>query len=216
MNTWVIFVIVCAAIGGLIWFLLRQKKKAKSKYVLTYSVDIPYEKLIEQPFFTPGGITVRSYIPVPDSDLELIERGVRHTITNARHYNPSWPEPNLRDIQFFLIPPHTHNVETDSGSPALIVKYLTMAGTVGTEQTAGTCIGVDGAMFMPGKGPVQDPRYPSVVLAYEEGETKEHASYFEESARNEFEHLDEWTNNREMFKSFAIVGDRHPHFEDWQ
>jgi membrane protein required for beta-lactamase induction len=90
-----------------------------------------------------------------------------------------------------------------------------MNSDVGQVQSAGTCIGVDGSMFIPHKGPVTDPRYPSEVLPYEDGELPAHAQYLEESARNESEHLAEWMNNKTMFHSFAIVGDIHPHFEDW-
>jgi hypothetical protein len=215
MNTWVIFLIVVAAIAGFIYFLLWRKSKKKAG-VLTNSVEIPYDNLLTMQM-TEGGVTVRSNVVVPPEALAAIDRGIQHQITNSSHYNPGWTiARTLPEYQVFLIPPHTHNVVTEPGSPALLVKYLTMAGTVGEVQTAGTCIGVDGAMFVPGKGPVSDPRHPSMVLPHQAGESWQYLSYLEESARNESEHLAEFFNDRTMFKSFAIVGDVHPHFEDWQ
>jgi hypothetical protein len=90
-----------------------------------------------------------------------------------------------------------------------------MNSTVGEVQSAGTCIGVDGAIFIPHKGPVQDPRYSSIILPEQSAENWQYLNYLEESARNESEHVAEWHNNRQMFATFAIVGDVHPHFEDW-
>jgi hypothetical protein len=51
-------------------------------------------------------------------------------------------------------------------------------------------------------------------MPYEPGEENDHLVYIEETARNESEHLAEWSNDKTMFYSFAIVGDVHPHFPD--
>jgi hypothetical protein len=215
MNNWTTFAIVVALAAvfyGLYRLLKHVKVAAKVKsHPLTYNVEIPDACFTDEAFHkTPDEITVRSYVPVPAGDLQLIEDGIKHTIRNARHYNPSWPDVDLRTVQVFLVPPDTHNVETDPGSPALLVKYLDLAGNIQTAQSAGTCIGVAGGMLG-----TEDTRYPSTVIPYEPGETDLHAVYFEESNRNEREHIEEWLFNRAMFFTYAIVGDVHPHFPDW-
>jgi hypothetical protein len=215
MNVVTNILIAAAIIGGIYaaaTVLIHFKVKAKVKaHPLTYNVDIPDACYSEEArHVTPGGIVVRSYVAVPESDLQLIENGNTHTFRNARHYNPSWPDVDLSTVQVFLVPPMTHNVETDPGSPALLVKFLDAAGNIVPIQSAGTCIGVSGGLL----GTV-DPRYPSTVIPYEPGETDLHAFYFEESNRNEREHVEEWLFNRAMFFTYAIVGDVHPHFPDW-
>jgi hypothetical protein len=190
---------------------------------ITYSIDRPnpagddclYLETSYHP--TPGGVTVRSCVDVPADALAAIDRGISHQIRNSSHYNPGWTVGRtLQEYQIFMVPQMTVNEQTDPGSPALRVKYLTQSSTVSDPvQTAGTCIGVDGAMFVPGRGPVADPRYPSIVLPEQSQENWTHLAYLEESARNESEHLAEWWNNKAMFHTFAIVGDVHPHFPDW-
>jgi hypothetical protein len=194
---------------------------------ITYSINRPIaapdaahpECLYDESSFhlTPGGVTVRSCVPVPDEALAAIERGIAHQIRNSSHYNPNWTGArSLSEYQVFLIPEMAVNRETDPGSPALLVRYLTQNSSLSDPvQTAGTVIGVDGAMFVVGKGPVADPRYSSEVLPEQSQENWTHLAYLEESSRNESEHKAEWDNNRAMFRTYAIVGDVHPHFPDW-
>jgi hypothetical protein len=197
------------------------------KGVLTYNIDRPNpmpdaahpECLYDESSFrlTPGGVTVRSCVDVPAEALAAIERGIAHQIRNSSHYNPDWVGArNLWEYQVFLVPQMAVNQETDPGSPALLVKYLTVNSTVGGPiQTAGTCIGVDGSIFVPGTGPIGDSRFPSEILAEQSQQNWSHLAYLEEASRNESEHRAEWDNNKAMFRTFAIVGDVHPHFEDW-
>jgi hypothetical protein len=191
------------------------------KRTIVYSTDRPHpttDCVYDEGSFrlTPGGVTLRSCVDVPLDAQQAIDRGVAHQIRNSSHYNPGWTAVRtLPEYQFFFVPPTAHNQVNDPGSPALMVRYLTMSSTVGVIQSAGTCLGVDGTMFIPGKGPVQDPRYASPILPEQSVERWQYLNYLEESARNESEHIAEWFNNRDMFKTFAIVGDIHPHFEDW-
>jgi hypothetical protein len=208
-------IVVLALVFGFAWFLERRKAKEKAKkHPLTYNVDIPFDKLLEFPQFTKNGITVRSTVVVPDEALDAIDRGFSHTITNSRHYNPSWDKGGspTTDAQVFLIPKMVTNVETDPGSPAILVRYLDPNGVdIRTAQSAGTNIGVDGAIL----GGIADTRWPSVVACSQEDTDWAHIPYLEETIRNEFEHNQEWWNDKGMFFSFGIVGDVHPHFPDW-
>jgi hypothetical protein len=209
------------AIAAFVWFLKSRDAKKNQAQAPVFNVDINTpltQELFADGVFTPGGATVRalkSMGTIPAEALDAIDRGISHQIRNSGALHPDWKVfQNLSEYQLYLIDPMTHNVETDPGSPALIAKYLDLSSNVGQQQTAGTCIGVDGAIFIPGTGPSNDARYPSIVLPYEPGEMDKHASYFEESARNESEHIREWGNDKVMFRSFAIVGDVHPHFPD--
>jgi hypothetical protein len=210
--SWIFFVIICAAIGGFVFFLLRKKKQSvAAKHPLVYNVDIPMDQLLDA-VFTPAGITVRSTVPVPAEALDAIDRGFAHTITNSRHYNPSWTEgADPAKAQVYLIPKMTTNVETDPGSPALLVRMLDSGRVIETIQAAGTNIGVPGSLLYG-----DDPRYPSIVVCEQSDTNWAHLAYLEESVRNEFEHNQEWLNDKTMFYSFAIAGDVHPHFPDWQ
>jgi hypothetical protein len=202
-----------AALGVGIFILLRLKaKRAAKKHPLVFNVDIPFDRLLEQQF-TPLGITVRSTSVVPPEALDAIDRGFQHTITNSRHYNPSWTNGGTpQEAQIFLIPRMTTNVETEPGSPALILKYLNVNGVdIEEAQTAGTNIGVDGSILYG----VTDIRYPSVVVCEQSDCNWQYLNYLEESVRNEFEHNQEWLNSKSMFFTFATVGDVHPHFPDW-
>jgi hypothetical protein len=166
---------------------------------------------------TPGGVFVNACVDVPPDALAAIERGIAHQIRNSSHYNPAWPAfRKLNEYQVFLVPPTAHNVETAPGSPALLVKYQDESGNVLSIQSAGTCIGVDGAIFGRNIGLQHDGRYPSIVLPEQSAEQWKYLNYLEESARNESEHIAEWNNDKAMFYSFAITGDVHPHFPDWQ
>jgi hypothetical protein len=198
------------------------------KGVLTYNIDRPNptpdaahpECLYDDSSFrlTPGGVTVRSCVDVPAEALAAIERGIAHQIRNSSHYNPDWVGArNLWEYQVFLVPEMAINHDPGyPNTPALLVKFLTVNSTVGGPiQTAGTCIGVDGSIFVPGTGPVGDSRFPSEVIAEQSKENWQYLSYLEEASRNESEHRAEWDNNKAMFRTYAIVGDVHPHFEDW-
>jgi hypothetical protein len=214
------FQLIFVAIVFAAWLMACGPEKDNGSGIPIQSVDRPSASdggdcLYADSSFrlTPGGVTVRSCVDVPAAALEAIDRGIQHQIRNSSHYNPSWTGVrSLSEYQVFLVPPTAHNQD---GSPALIVRYLTQSSTVGTEQSAGTCIGVDGALFVPGKGPRTDGRYPSIVLPEQSAENWRYISYLEESARNESEHIAEWVNNKDMFRTFATVGDVHPHCEDW-
>jgi hypothetical protein len=202
---------IFAAIAFVAWYLPKRKAAKKAKqFPQILSVDIPaicYEP--ESNHHTPGGVVVRSYIPVGPEVLQLIENGIAHTLRNTASQN--WANfRNLSDFQVFLVPPATHNVEDDPGSPALLVKSLDPNGVdIRTTQAAGTCMGVPGGIL---RG--DDVRYPSIILPYEDSELPAHAQYFEESARNEAEHIVMWANNRAMFFNYVGANDQHPIFPD--
>lgn len=189
----------------------RKRAKKVAERPLTYSVDIPDACTEPEGFHQSlGGITVRSYLPVSDEALARIEAGIAHTVRNTLNlWGTGTPFSNLTEWQVFLVPPATHNVETDPGSPALLVKYLDAGGNVQTSQAAGTCMGVDGGIL--GRS---DGRYPSIILPYEESELPDHANYLEESARNEAEHIRMWANNKAMYANYTGANDQHPIFPD--
>lgn len=196
------------AIGFAVWFLQRRHaKKFEARHPLTYSVEIPPE-CYDNNQQTANGVTVRPYALVSPEALQLIENGIAHTIRNTANQN--WSQfRNLSDFQVFLVPPMTHNVETDPGSPALMVKYLDAGGNIGQVQAAGTCIGVSGSILG-----LADPRYPSIILPFEASQLPAHASYLEESARNEAEHIVMWANNKNMYFNYTGANDQHPIFPD--
>ncbi len=209
---WLIPIGIVIGIG--IWYLMRCKAKAKAiARPLTFSVDIPASVYDATAFaLTPNGITTRSTSPVPPEALAAIDRGFTHTAINSKHYNPDWVTGyDPTQAQVFLIPKMATNVETDPGSPALLVKFLDAGGNIESIQSAGTCIGVAGAALWG----VTDPRVPSIIICEQSDTNWSHLPYLEEAVRNEFEHIFEWLNNKAMFQTFAIVGDVHPHFPDW-
>jgi hypothetical protein len=212
MN-WIAPILVFGGLAALVYVLLYLKKKnLQKKHPLIYNVDIPFDRLIDPYFSTANGVTVRSVVPVPAEALQAIENGIAHQIRNTQRAKPEWTGfRNLSEYQVFLIDPHTHNVETEPGSPALLVKALNPNGVdVFTVQSAGTCIGVAGGIL----GGADDPRYPSIVLPHQAQEDWRFLNYLEESARFESEHIAEWGNDKQYFYSFANTGDVHPHWPD--
>lgn len=221
----VITIFIAGLFVGLGYFLLRYQAKRRGKqHPAVLNVVLPDSNYKEENYYNShgrelnDGVTVRTYdddngvrVDVPQVVLDAIEEGIAHQIRNSSAARPSWTQfRNIKDYEVYLVKPHTHNVETDPGSPALLVNYSDAAGNQLKLQSAGTCIGVGGAVLFGGT----DTRYPAIVMPYEPGEEVEHLTYIRETARNESEHLAEWMNDRQMFASFAIVGDVHPHFPD--
>jgi hypothetical protein len=209
MNIAIVIAFIGAVVGVAYLLKMYKGKRRAKQNPLTYSVDIP-ESCYDNGVVMDSGLIIRPYIPVSVDAQLLIEAGIAHTIRNTLGlWGIGTPFSNLAEWQVFLVPPDTHNVETDPGSPALLVKALDPSGNLYQVQAAGTCMGVDGGLLG-----LQDPRTPAIILPYEESQLPAHAVYLEESARNEAEHIRMWANNKSMYFNYTGANDQHPIFED--
>lgn len=210
---WIIPIAIVIGLG--VWYMKRRKaaeRAIKADHGVSIVIPDACSDDANRYFTRPDqkGVTVRSFGPVPtEQALQLIDSGIAHTLRNTENQN--WTNfRTIEEFEVFLVPPATHNVETDPGSPAILVRQLDPNGVdVRETQAAGTCIGVEGGVL--GK---TDTRYPAIVLPYEDTELPAHAVYLEESARNEAEHIVMWVNNKNMFFNYVGANDQHPIFPD--
>lgn len=143
---------------------------------------------------SPGGVWVIADVPVPSEALTAIDEGIALQIERSSFYNPTWVNKrHLSDYKVMFVDPMATNVETDPGSPALIVHGI---------QTAGTVVGVGG----------DGCNVNFILIPHQAASNWTHIDYLKQTARNESEHDAEWANDPVIFRSFAISGDVHPHW----
>lgn len=156
---------------------------------------------------TPGGALVRSVVPVPAAFLALIDEGLNNQITRHNVEHPTWDKyKNISDYAILIINPMGATVENDPGAPVLFNHSY---------ETAGTCIGVN-----PVNTAKRHPSWqfwkqwqnrPWIVAPHQVDSNWSHSDFFMHTIWNESEHVREATNDREVFMSYAISGDVHPH-----
>lgn len=186
----IIFIIIAVVLVAFpIWWRWGAKRRIVHESAVPIPQDVPYA------FRTPGGVSVSSVTNyVPDAALEAIDEGIRNQIERISAAHPEWAaRANLVDYRVMFINPMAENVETDPGSPALIVYGI---------QSAGTCVGIGGDGFT----------LDFIVLPHQVDTSWAHIDYLMHSAWYESEHIREWFNDTAVFNSFLGTGDIHPHF----
>lgn len=194
---WYWYIFIVAAIGlvvyGVHWFVQSQALK-KIHQDLT-NLGIPkHVSRLKYKQISPMGVRFFSTVKLPVDAMLLVEDGIENQIERHNERFPQWRRYHLlTDYDVIFIDPMATNVETEPGSPALLVKGY---------QAAGTCIGLDGL-------PAVDR--PHIVLPHQENQEWRFRDYLMRSAWHESEHVREWENDIEVYARFIGAGDVHPH-----
>lgn len=156
---------------------------------------------------TPQGCKVRGVVDLPAAFLAFVDTGIQNQIDRYNVHYPTWENyKKISDYNILVVDPMATNVETDPGSPALLVHGY---------QSAGTCIGVNpydnGKPHPAWQFWKRAVRVPWIVVPHQADSNWSHGDYFMNTIHNESEHVREATNDREVFMSYAITGDVHPH-----
>ncbi len=182
--------IIVGVIVAVVVFLAARKR---SVTVVLPPVEIPPTFAFD--YARDGEPWLRSNVLVPDEALAAIRDGVALQIERSSAAHPDWVQGNnIEDYTILFINPMAVNVETDPGSPALIV---------GGIQCAGTCLGV---------GNDHSANRPVIVLPHQVATNWTHLEYLKQSARNESEHIRLNWCDAAMFAHYQGVNDQHPIF----
>lgn len=144
---------------------------------------------------TPFGVSWESVVPVPIEALDEVDAGIGEQIYRHSAKHPDWAVGRRHDeYKVYFVNPMAINVETEPGSPALIMPN--------GQHTAGTCVGVGHDTSRP----------PAIVLPHQKPMNWQFTDYLMHSAWHESEHLREFANDPQVFWFFSQPGnDIHPH-----
>jgi hypothetical protein len=201
MDWWQILVLVVSltALAGFAWYVKFRNRDPQiiKNNLVTAGIDPKRYANFQKSYTTPRGIAVKSTAPVPPAFLQIIDASIERMIRNHRRAQPTWTKHvNIPDYAVLLIDPMTTNVETEPGSPALLVKGV---------QTAGTVIGYH---------PQANLSRPHIVAPHQDEQDWRFQSYFAHTIYNEGEHVIESQNDWGIFMHYAHAGDVHPHVGD--
>ena len=185
-------IVLAVAVFFFLRWHFRNEKDLKLRKDLD-SLGIPKHKaLFKHDYVSPGGVVIRSTVPVPDSAMAQIENGISRTIDrHSRHY-PHWTKAKkLSDYAVLFVDPMATNVINEPGSPAILVRGV---------QAAGTCIGV---------WQFAAAERPYMVIPHQQETSWRYAEYLNNTAAHEGEHLIEFANDFAVFSEWA-ANDIHP------
>lgn len=201
-GLWMIIIFggIAAAFAG--FYFLRKRGSIDRGIWKALDSEVGHPKHLAQfkySYTTPEGARVRSTVPVPDVALNAVDNGIRNQIVRHNRKFPHWNNyRSISDYDVLFVEPTAHNVETEPGSPAILVR-----GT----QSAGSAIGLE---------PRSAADRPYMVIPHQEAEGWRFINYLMRTAWNESEHVREAVNDYGVFLHYAHTGDIHPHvdFED--
>ncbi len=190
-------IVIAAIFVAIFYFGSKLKKSIRTEDRMMSALDdlgIPKHKAnFKFDYVTPRGIKVKSTATVPEKALTLIDSGIENQIVRHSARYPSWALGKEHvEYSVLFIEPMATNVETEPGSPALLVKGI---------QTAGTCIG---------ERPASMPLV-HIVLPNQGDTDWRYEDYLMFSAWYESEHIRESMNDWDVFYEFVGAGDVHPH-----
>lgn len=175
---------------------------ACKKPVVVDNLPVPIPPSFSKTFYQPGYPPVYANVDVPQAALDAIRDGVAKQIRLSSAKFPLWVAVrHPDDYQIFLIDPQATNVETDPGSPALIVHPPNGIGSI---QACGTVIGVGN----------DHNGFPTLVMPHQVDSNWTHLPYLSSCSRNESEHLAGWANDQAWFWSWYGPNDVHPEWPD--
>lgn len=190
----------------------QSKWDSEANDALNRIIGIGNENTNFQHFYTtPGGIKVKSVVPVPDNFLTAADEGTQEQIDRLSRLAPEWVNgKRLTDYTILIVVPNStytpegvpsppcQNRFTEPGSPCIYVQ-----GT----QAAGTIIGYDD------RYQELDIR-PAIVVPHQVAQDWRFRDYFKASVHNEGEHVRSWLNKTNnptgMFYHFQGANDSHP------
>ena len=150
---------------------------------------------------TPRGVDVKSTVEVPMNVLFTIDQGILMQLDRINIARPDWKNKlNPNQYAVLFVDPMATNVETDPGSPAILIKGI---------QSAGTVIGFNGDAGMK----------QSYIVAPHQADTQwRYIDYLRRTIWYESEHDRECNepdpkNPSNDCYHFRGVNDIHPHFE---
>lgn len=152
-------------------------------------------------YTTPFGVKVRSTVKVPPQALDAIDRGILEQLDRINRAKPEWTNrqsPSQYAVLF--VDPMATNVETEPGSPAILIKGV---------QSAGTVIGWNGDAGM---------KRSYIVAPHQDATQWRYLDYLKRTIWYESEHDRECNEPNERQPSdecryYQTVNDVHPHFE---
>lgn len=163
-------------------------------------------------YVTPGGVKVRSTVPVPNEYLGHIDTGIRRQIDRLSPHAPAWTAgTNLNEYAVLIVDPNylfdwnTHQqtppcvtVENDPGASCLFI---------GGTKSAGTIVGHDDYFD-------ELDLKPAIVVAHQVANNWTKSEFFTSAIHNESEHLRGWLTRRQepigLFYHFQGANDVHP------
>jgi hypothetical protein len=200
MESWIVVLLVIAALAGIVAFVVIRAKKKKREGKERFDPSEPYTELSvelqrkvidtnREGRVSPGGVPVASVVPIPDIALKAIDEAIKLRILVMRRKFPAWTRGlNLNEWIYLL-------VEPDGIAPNAQVPYLSVGGVM----SAGTI----------GRG-----TKPMVLLPHFGGIGWTKISDFFGAALAEGEHYSEFLNEPNgRFLEFVGANDKHYHDE---
>lgn len=196
------YIVIGIAVAGMVAFIIYLKtRKRVAHYADGEFVQLGIDKKYRQfkhDLVTPGGVKVKSTVPVPAVQQALIDEGFQATIDRYDDAFVDWIEGmNLSDYEVYLIDPMGTNQVTEPGSPCIYVNGI---------QTAGTCLGVH---------PRTQLENVIVVAPHQADSGWAYPDYFKNTIAYEGEHAVERKNIANaplgVFQAFVGSTDSHPH-----
>lgn len=156
-------------------------------------LPVPFPSTFAFNKYSPKGVYIVANVDVPESAISAIEAGISGAIRSYRASQPSWTNKlNESDFIVAFIDPHGISQIDLPGAPILKVSGISSAGTV---------IGVGGQKFSPA----------IIVLPHQQAQNWQFLKYLKFSTWNEGEHDIEHANSIEVFMTYAVSNDVHPH-----
>jgi hypothetical protein len=201
LNETLTIILILLGVGAIVfigWYS-RRKTIQKAEQGTASRMPIDWPPSFAYKVDEPNTPFIQSVVPVPENVVKIatyaIQCGIR--ATNERFGWSGKATPFEYNIAF--IDPTATNLD---GSPALMVNQKNLEGkTIGSQQSAGTCIGVGNDKITP----------TNIVIPHQAATNWRYLNYLFWSIYNEFEHDRENHMDKNVFNQYLGLNDIHQH-----